>query len=175
MDESDDYDQGLKPEKRDALRENVLRDKNVHLEIIKMLERSEARIDRTNTMTEKLVDACKSVETAYASHVASLQSSRDISQRNNARLIAANERMTRMTRMMETAMADSAKERERFDNLIDDLEESMKSLKEGLHKSTDKYWRLQEDYRRLAECLTGSRNYTIGCNNAGDVNSKTNL
>lgn len=172
MDESDDYDQGLKPEKRDALREEVLRDKNVLLEIIKMLERSEARIDRTNTMIEKLVDACKSIETAYTSHVASLQSSRDISQRNNVRLFAANERMMRM---METARADSAKERERFDNLIDDLEESMKSLKEGLHKSTDKYWRLQEDYRRLAECLTGSRNYTIGCNNAGDVNSKTNL
>ena len=137
-----------------------------------MLERSEARIDRTNTMIEKLVDACKSVETAYTSHVASLQSSRDISQRNNVRLIAAKERMTRM---METARADSAKERERFDNLIDDLEESMKSLQEELHKSTDKYWRLREDYRRLAECLTGSRNYTIGCNNAGDVNSKTNL
>ena len=137
-----------------------------------MLERLEARIDRTNTMIVKLVDDCKSVETAYTSHVASLQSSRDISQRNNARLFAANERMMRM---METARADSAKERERFDNLIDDLEESMKSLKEELHKSTDKYWRLQEDYRRLAECLTGSRNYTIGCNNGGDVNSKTNL
>lgn len=27
----------------------------------------------------------------------------------------------------------------------------------------------------LAESLTGSRNYTIGCNNGGDVNSKTNL
>lgn len=168
MDESDDYDQGLKPEKRDALREDVLRDKNVLLEIIKMLERSEARIDRTNTMIEKLVDACKSVETAYTSHVASLQSSRDISQRNNAKLITANERMTRM---MDTARADSAKERERFHNLIDDLEESMKSLKEELHKSTDKYWRLQEDYRRLAESLTGSRNYTIGCNNGGSADS----
>ena len=166
MDESDDYDQGLKPEKRDALREDVLRDKNVLLEIIKMLERSEARIDRTNTMIEKLVDACKSVETAYTSHVASLQSSRDISQRNNARLIAANERMTRM---METARADSAKERERFDNLINDLKENMKSLKEELHKSTDKYWRLQEDYRRLAESLTGSRNNTFGCNNGGSI------
>ena len=172
MDESDDYDQGLKPEKRDALREEVLRDKNVLLEIIKMLERSETRIDRTDTMIEKLVDACKSIETAYTSHVASLQSSRDISQRNNVRLFAANERMMRM---METARADSAKERERFDNLIDDLGESMKSLKEGLHKSTDKYWRLQEDYRRLAECLTGSRNYTIGCNNGGAAESKLNL
>ena len=168
MDESDDYDLGVKSGKRDALREDVLRDENVLLEIIRMLERSEARIDRTNMMIEKLADACKSVETAYTSHVASLQSSRDTSQRNNAKLITANERMTRM---METARADSAKERERFHALIDNLEESMKSLKEELHKATDKYWRLQEDYRRLAESLTGSRNYTIGCNNGGSADS----
>lgn len=75
----------------------------------KMLEKSEGRIDRTNMMIEKLVDACKSVEIAYTSHVGSLQVSRDISQKNNARLIAANERMTRM---METARVDYAKERE---------------------------------------------------------------
>lgn len=28
---------------------------------------------------------------------------------------------------------------------------------------------------KMAESLTGSRNYTIGCNNGGNVNSKTNL
>lgn len=75
----------------------------------KMLEKSEGRIDRTNMMIEKLVDACKAVEIAYTSHVGSLQVSRDTSQKNNSRLIAANERMTRM---METARVDSAKERE---------------------------------------------------------------
>lgn len=88
------------------------------------------------------------------------------------RLIDSSEFVDRVLGKVGTPKRDAM---ERFDNLIDDLEESMKSLKEELHKSTDKYWRLQEDYHRLAECLTGSRNYTIGCNNGGDVNSKTNL
>lgn len=62
---------------------------------LKMLEKSEARIDRTNVMISRLVDACKSVENAYTSHVGSLQSSRDTSQKNNAKLIALLDRVTK--------------------------------------------------------------------------------
>lgn len=117
----------------------------------KMLEKSESRIDRTNMMIEKLVDACKAVELAYTSHVGSLQVSRDTSQKSNARLIAANERMTRM---METARVDSAKERERYVQHIANLEENIKSLKDELHKATDKYWELMASYQRLAEDIS---------------------
>lgn len=120
----------------------------------KMLEKSEGRIDRTNMMIEKLVDACKAVELAYTSHVGSLQVSRDISQKNNARLIAANERMTRM---METARVDYAKERERFVQHIANLEESIRSLKDELHKATDKYWELMASCQRLAEDMSRKR------------------
>lgn len=120
----------------------------------KMLEKSEGRIDRTNMMIEKLVDACKAVELAYTSHVGSLQVSRDISQKSNARLIAANERMTRM---METARVDSAKERERYVQHIANLEENIKSLKDELHKATDKYWELMASYQRLAEDMSRKR------------------
>lgn len=120
----------------------------------KMLEKSEGRIDRTNMMIEKLVDACKAVEIAYTSHVGSLQVSRDTSQKNNARLIAANERMTRM---METARVDSAKERERYVQHIANLEENIKSLKDELHKATDKYWELMASYQRLAEDMSRKR------------------
>lgn len=115
------------------------------------LEKSEGRIDRTNMMIGKLVDACKAVEAAYTSHVASLQVSRDTSQKNNARLITANERMTRM---METARVDCAKERERFVQHIANLEENIKSLKDELHKATDKYWELMASYQRLAEDMS---------------------
>lgn len=110
----------------------------------KMLEKSESRIDRTNMMIEKLVDACKLVEAAYTSHVSSLQTSRDISQRNNAKLITANERMTRM---MDAARTENMKDRER---LLEDL----KSLKEEMHKATDKYWELMASYQRLAEDIS---------------------
>lgn len=120
----------------------------------KMLEKSESRIDRTNMMIEKLVDACKAVELAYTSHVGSLQVSRDTSQKSNARLIAANERMTRM---METARVDSAKERERFVQHIANLEENIKSLRNELHKATDKYWELMASYQRLAEDMSRKR------------------
>lgn len=120
----------------------------------KMLEKSEGRIDRTNMMIEKLVDACKAVELAYTSHVGSLQVSRDTSQKSNARLIAANERMTRM---METARVDSAKERVRYVQHIANLEENIKSLKDELHKATDKYWDLMASYQRLAEDMSRKR------------------
>lgn len=120
----------------------------------KMLEESEGRIDRTNMMIEKLVDACKAVEVAYTSHVGSLQVSRDTSQKNNSRLIAANERMTRM---METARVDCAKERERFVQHIANLEENIRSLKDELHKATDKYWELMASYQRLAEDMSRKR------------------
>jgi mRNA degradation ribonuclease J1/J2 len=109
-----------------------------------MLKDSEGRIDRTNGMIQKLVDACKLVEAAYTSHVSSLQTSRDISQRNNAKLITANERMTRM---MDTARTDYMKDRER---LLEDL----KSLKDEMHKATDKYWELMASYQRLAEDIS---------------------
>lgn len=112
-----------------------------------MLKDSEGRIDRTNGMIQKLVDACKLVEAAYTSHVSSLQTSRDISQRNNAKLITANERMTRM---MDTARTDYMKDRER---LLEDL----KSLKDEMHKATDKYWELMASYQRLAEDISRKR------------------
>lgn len=117
----------------------------------KMLEKSESRIDRINMMIEKLVDACKAVELAYTSHVGSLQVSRDTSQKNNTRLITANERMTRM---METSRVDCAKERERFVQQIANLEENIRSLREELHKATDKYWELMASYQRLAEDIS---------------------
>lgn len=130
---------------------------------LEMLERSEARIDRTSRITEELTRACKSVETAYTSHVSSLQFSRDTSQKNNAKLISLLDRLT----------SSFTKESEDKQRRIEMLEADKNALREQLHSATDRYWKLQEDYRRLAESLTGSRNtYTIGCNNGGSADSK---
>lgn len=128
-----------------------------------MLERSEARIDRTSRITEELTRACKSVEAAYTSHVSSLQFSRDTSQKNNAKLISLLDRLT----------SSFTKESEDKQRRIEMLEADKNALRAQLHSATDRYWKLQEDYRRLAESLTGSRNtYTIGCNNGGSADSK---
>ncbi len=130
---------------------------------LEMLERSEARIDRTSRITEELTRACKSVETAYTSHVSSLQFSRDTSQKNNAKLISLLDRLT----------SSFTKESEDKQRRIEMLEADKNALRSQLHSATDRYWKLQEDYRRLAESLTGSRNtYTIGCNNGGSADSK---
>nr|DAI60439.1 MAG TPA: hypothetical protein [Caudoviricetes sp.]DAK76907.1 MAG TPA: hypothetical protein [Caudoviricetes sp.]DAK90103.1 MAG TPA: hypothetical protein [Caudoviricetes sp.] len=130
---------------------------------LEMLERSEARIDRTSRITEELTRACKSVETAYTSHVSSLQFSRDTSQKNNAKLISLLDRLT----------SSFTKESEDKQRRIEMLEADKNALRAQLHSATDRYWKLQEDYRRLAESLTGSRNtYTIGCNNGGSADSK---
>lgn len=161
MDDSDhdqDTESGIKRNARSAY-ESVVKI------FSDMLERSDARIDRTNSIIEELTKACKSVETAYTSHVSSLQSSRDTSQKNNAKLISLLERLT----------SSFTKENEDKQRRIEMLEEDKLALKEQLHSATDKYWKLQEDYRRLAESITSRGNYTIGCNNGGSVNSKLNI
>lgn len=161
MDDSDhdqDTESGIKRNARSAY-ESVVKI------FSDMLERSEARIDRTSNIVEELTKACKSVETAYTSHVSSLQSSRDTSQKNNAKLISLLDRLT----------SSFTKENEDKQRRIEMLEADKLALKEQLHSATDKYWKLQEDYRRLAESITTRGTYTIGCNNGGSVNSKLNI
>lgn len=161
MDDSDhdqDTESGIKRNARSAY-ESVVKI------FSDMLERSEARIDRTSNIVEELTKACKAVETAYTSHVSSLQSSRDTSQKNNAKLISLLDRLT----------SSFTKENEDKQRRIEMLEADKLALKEQLHSATDKYWKLQEDYRRLAESITTRGTYTIGCNNGGSVNSKLNI
>ena len=150
MNESND--DGDRDSKSRSRRKNE--DEDEFTMFLKMLEKSESRIDRTNSMIDRLVDACRSVENAYTSHVGSLQSSRDTSQKNNAKLIALLDRVTKSI--------EREKEELQRQNAI--LEKDKNALRAQLHSATDRYWKLQEDYRRLAESLTGSRNtYTIGC------------
>lgn len=161
MDDSDhdqDTESGIKRNARSAY-ESVVKI------FSDMLERSDARIDRTNSIIEELTKACKSVETAYTSHVSSLQSSRDTSQKNNAKLISLLDRLT----------SSFTKENEDKQRRIEMLEADKLALKEQLHSATDKYWKLQEDYRRLAESMTTRGTYTIGCHNGGSVDSNMNL
>lgn len=161
MDDSDhdqDTESGIKRNARNAY-ESVVKI------FSDMLERSEARIDRTSRIVEELTKACKAVETAYTSHVSSLQSSRDTSQKNNAKLVALIDRLT----------SSFTKENEDKQRRIEMLEADKLALKEQLHSATDKYWKLQEDYRRLAESMTTRGTYTIGCHNGGSVDSNLNI
>ena len=111
---------------------------------LKMLEKSESRIDRTNRMVNKLANACHAVEDAYTSHIGSLQRSRDEQQEENVELIRKNKDLTKM---LETCM----KERERLHSLMEKEKEEKQALRQELHKATDKYAGMFESYIRLSE------------------------
>lgn len=139
----------------DALRKSTIREtikeifeteiKPVLLKIYQddreMLKESDKRINRTNEIIDKLADACKSVENAYTSHVGSLQSSRDASQRANAELIKTCERLSkRLERTDDTNRKRIMELNGRIAALLDERKESKAQYEE-----------LQKSYLRIAE------------------------
>lgn len=139
----------------DALRKSTIREtikeifeteiKPVLLKIYQddreMLKESDKRINRTNEIIDKLADACKSVENAYTSHVSSLQSSRDASQKANAELIKTCERLSkRLERTDDTNRKRIMELNGRIAALLDERKESKAQYEE-----------LQKSYLRIAE------------------------
>lgn len=106
-----------------------------------MLKESDKRISRTNEIIDKLTDACKSVENAYTSHVSSLQSSRDDSQKANTELIKTCERLS--------------KRLERTDDVnrkrIMELNGRIAALLDERKEAKAQYEELQKSYLRIAE------------------------
>ena len=124
---------------------------------MKMLEKSESRIDRTNRMVNKLANACHAVEDAYTSHIGSLQRSRDKQQEENVELIRKNKDLTKM---LETCM----KERERLLSLMEKEKEEKQALRQELHKASDKYAGMFESYIRLSELSNGGSKSDVKIN-----------
>ena len=124
---------------------------------LKMLEKSESGIDRTNRMVNKLANACHAVEDAYTSHIGSLQRSRDKQQEENVELIRKNKDLTKM---LETCM----KERERLLSLMEKEKEEKQALRQELHKATDKYAGMFESYIRLSELSNGGSKSDVKIN-----------
>ena len=106
-----------------------------------MLKESDRRISRTNEIIDKLADACKSVEKAYTSHVSSLQSSRDTSQKANIELVKTCERLSMRLEKTDDANRRRIKEQ---NNRISALTKEVKDAKE-------QYKELQKSYLRIAE------------------------
>lgn len=102
-----------------------------------MLKESERRINRTNEIIDKLADACKSVEKAYTSHVSSLQSSRDCSQKANVELVKTCERLSM-----------------RLEKIDDANRRRISAITKEAKEAKEQYKELQKSYLRIAE--TGS-------------------
>ena len=143
--DDDSYD-GLKKLIEDTIREIFETDvKPVLIKIYQddreMLKESERGINRTNEIIDKLADACKSVEKAYTSHVSSLQSSRDTSQKANVELVKTCERLSMRLEKIDDANRKKLKEQ---NNRILALQKERKESKE-------QYKELQKSYLRIAE------------------------
>lgn len=143
--DDDSYDD-LKKLIKDTIREIFETDvKPVLMKIYQddreMLKESDKRISRTNEIIDKLTDACKSVENAYTSHVGSLQSSRDASQKANTELIKTCERLS--------------KRLERTDDVnrkrIMELNGRIAALLDERKEAKAQYEELQKSYLRIAE------------------------
>ena len=106
-----------------------------------MLKESDKRISRTNEIIDKLADACKSVENAYTSHVSSLQSSRDASQKANTELIKTCERLSKRLERTD----DTNRKR------IMELNNRIAALLDECKEAKDQYKELQKSYLRIAE------------------------
>lgn len=106
-----------------------------------MLKESDKRISRTNEIIDKLADACKSVEKAYTSHVSSLQSSRDASQKANTELIKTCERLSKRLERTD----DTNRKR------IMELNGRIAALLDERKESKAQYDELQKSYLRIAE------------------------
>nr|DAG46529.1 MAG TPA: hypothetical protein [Caudoviricetes sp.] len=106
-----------------------------------MLKESDKRISRTNEIIDKLTDACKSVENAYTSHVSSLQSSRDASQKANTELIKTCERLSKRLERTD----DTNRKR------IMELNDRIAALLDERKEAKAQYDELQKSYLRIAE------------------------
>lgn len=106
-----------------------------------MLKESDKRISRTNEIIDKLTDACKSVENAYTSHVSSLQSSRDASQKANTELIKTCERLSKRLERTD----DTNRKR------IMELNGRIAALLDERKEAKAQYDELQKSYLRIAE------------------------
>lgn len=143
--DDDSYD-GLKKLIKDTIKEIFETDvKPVLMKIYQddreILKESDKRISRTNEIIDKLADACKSVENAYTSHVSSLQSSRDASQKANTELIKTCERLSkRLDRTDDTNRKRIMELNGRIASLLDERKEAKAQYEE-----------LQKSYLRIAE------------------------
>nr|DAG23128.1 MAG TPA: hypothetical protein [Caudoviricetes sp.] len=143
--DDDSYD-GLKKLIEDTIKEIFETDvKPVLMKIYQddreMLKESDKRISRTNEIIDKLADACKSVENAYTSHVGSLQSSRDASQKANTELIKTCERLSKRLERTD----DTNRKR------IMELNGWIAALLDERKETKAQYEELQKSYLRIAE------------------------
>ncbi len=117
--------------------------------LLTLIERSEARIDKTNEMIQSLARTCERNIEIYDKHLTSLEESRNTAQENAEKSIEMSKSLTDL-----------------LTNLRNDYQIHLNALKGELHMLKDDYRKEMEDmrkdykelsasYRRLAERVAG--------------------
>lgn len=117
--------------------------------LLTLIERSEARIDKTNEMVQALARTCERNIEIYDKHLTSLEEARNLAQANAANSIEMSKTLTDL-----------------LTNLRNDYQVHLTALKGELHMLKDEYRKEMEEmrrdykdlsasYRRLAERVAG--------------------
>lgn len=123
--------------------------RQLYQNLLTLVERSEARIDRTHEMVFSLSRTCERNIEMFDKHITTLQQSRQVAEENAARSIDLCKTMT-----------------ETIDTMAKEFREQLDSIKNEFHVLRDEYRSELEDvrrdykeisasYRRLAERVVG--------------------
>lgn len=121
----------------------------IYQDFLSLVEKSEARIDRTNDMIQSLARTCERNIEIYDKHLTSLEEARNLAQANAANSIEMSKNLTDL-----------------LTNLRNDYQVHLTALKGELHMLKDEYRKEMEEmrrdykdlsasYRRLAERVAG--------------------
>lgn len=121
----------------------------IYQDFLSLVEKSEARIDRTNDMIQSLARTCERNIEIYDKHLTSLEEARNLAQANAANSIDMSKNLTDL-----------------LTNLRNDYQVHLTALKGELHMLKDEYRKEMEEmrrdykdlsasYRRLAERVAG--------------------
>jgi hypothetical protein len=120
---------------------NIMNSEELYENLLTLVERSEARIDKTNKMIQALSRTCDKNMDMYDRHITALEASRDLAQENAARSIGISENLTSL-----------------LNGLRCDYQSQLTALKAELHtlkgEYRDEMEEMRSDYRKLTASYT---------------------
>lgn len=134
--------------------------RNLYQNLLTLVERSEARIDRTNEMVLSLSRTCERNIEMYDKHITSLQQSRQVAEENAAKSTEACK-----------ALADAINKlredyEQKLEAVITEFSQSKEEFRRELNEIRLDYKETSASYRRLAErVVTGGSNAEVKISN----------
>lgn len=114
--------------------------------LLTLVERSEARIDKTNEMVQQLTSTCARNTEMYDKHLTSLEESRNVAQENAARSIEVSKNLTELLTILRNDYQGQLESlRKELHTMKDEYRKEMREIRDDYRKLTDSYTRLAEN------------------------------